>query len=268
MAVTLGRVLQERGTDVLGNLAIEEAILALAPGSGRKATVRFWRNGPSVVLGRGQAVDAEVNVAFCRARGITVARRASGGGAVYHDTGNVNASFFVERALLPVTSAVSEINAFFTGILLDSLEATGLDGLEARGGSNIFHHGKKVSGSAGRHKATWILHHATLLVGADLGSMDGALLAKPGDPGGGTSSVPSPTANLPPFDLAAWERHMVAILAARLVRPVTFEPGVLDPAEEALAARLHVEKYGTPGWTLDGHHGLACARNPSSSGSR
>ncbi len=64
------------------NLALEEALVRAVP---PRPLLRIWQNGACVVIGRGQRVSREVNVAACAASGVPVLRRASGGGTVYHD---------------------------------------------------------------------------------------------------------------------------------------------------------------------------------------
>ncbi|EEG54171.1 lipoate--protein ligase family protein, partial [Enterocloster asparagiformis] len=77
---------------VYKNLALEEALLReLEEG---QCGLYLWVNDPSVILGNNQCAYLECNPGICRSRGIAVARRRSGGGAVYHDRGNLNFTFF------------------------------------------------------------------------------------------------------------------------------------------------------------------------------
>ena len=69
------------------NLALEEALVRAVP---PVPVLRIWQNDTCVVLGRGQRLHREANVAACAAAGVAILRRASGGGAVYHDLGNLN----------------------------------------------------------------------------------------------------------------------------------------------------------------------------------
>src|SRR5216684_3173946 len=78
--------------DEAANLALEEALVRAVP---RRPLLRIWQNGACVVIGRGQRVSREVNAAACAASGVPVLRRASGGGTVYHDPGNLNISLVV-----------------------------------------------------------------------------------------------------------------------------------------------------------------------------
>ena len=72
------------------NLALEQTILARTDAP----AFSLWRNAPSVIIGRNQNAQAEVDLPLLAERGIRLVRRETGGGAVYHDFGNVNFSFF------------------------------------------------------------------------------------------------------------------------------------------------------------------------------
>ena len=78
------------------NLAIDEAIFIEKMKKTIPTTLRFWRNHSAVIIGRFQNLEAEVNLEICRIRQVQVIRRFSGGGAVYHDSGNLNHSLAIE----------------------------------------------------------------------------------------------------------------------------------------------------------------------------
>ena len=86
------RFVGEVSHDPAFNLALEEHLFRSPPDGG---VFMLWRNDPSVVVGRFQNTAGEVNRPFVRERGIRVVRRMTGGGAVYHDLGNVNYSFIL-----------------------------------------------------------------------------------------------------------------------------------------------------------------------------
>ena len=77
-------------TDPAFNLALEEIMTAQADAP----FVMLWRNRPAVIIGRNQNAYVELDAAYTRENGIAVVRRMTGGGAVYHDLGNLNYSFF------------------------------------------------------------------------------------------------------------------------------------------------------------------------------
>ena len=143
-------------TDPAYNLAFEDYICGLGAD-----VFMLWRNSPSVIIGRFQDMESEVDTDFARAHGIKVVRRNSGGGAVYHDFGNVNYSFILgdDRRLTL---------EHFSRIIMDILSGMGVKGLDFRH-NDILADGLKISGGAQYHHDGRILHHGTLLFDSDLG---------------------------------------------------------------------------------------------------
>ena len=138
------------------NLAFEEYICGLGAD-----VFMLWRNSPSVIIGRFQEVELEVDTDFAHAHGIQIVRRNSGGGAVYHDLGNVNYSFILgdDRRLTL---------EHFSRIIMDILSGMGVKGLDFRH-NDILADGLKISGGAQYHHDGRILHHGTLLFDSELG---------------------------------------------------------------------------------------------------
>jgi lipoate-protein ligase A len=157
-------------SDPFFNLAAEEFLLKEV----RRPLLRLWRSSRSVVIGRHQIPDAEVNKAIAETNGVPILRRLSGGGAVYHDMGNVNFTLVTDR--IP-----------FGGINFDLLmtpivAALNLIGVPAEhvGRGDLRLEGKKISGDAIYLWKGCTLHHGTLLFNADLDLLD-ALLDVPDD---------------------------------------------------------------------------------------
>jgi len=116
----------------------------------------IWQVGPSVIFGRNQAVGQEVNESYCRANGIAMYRRKSGGGCVYADKGNM---------MLSYVTAEEKVNvAFYTFInmLLLVLRKLGIESVSTSH-NDVLVAGKKVSGSACYHLNGRNVVHATLL---------------------------------------------------------------------------------------------------------
>jgi lipoate-protein ligase A len=144
------------------NLALEEVLLEQAPAP----SLLFWAAGPSVVIGRNQNPWKECHLCLMRARGIPLARRCSGGGAVFHDSGNLNISFVLERE----GYRKEDITALLADALGDlgcAIEPIGRDGLGTAG--------RKLTGQAFCMRRGRVLHHATLLINADLALLDECL---------------------------------------------------------------------------------------------
>ncbi|MCR4906114.1 MAG: lipoate--protein ligase [Clostridiales bacterium] len=154
-------------TDPYCNLASEEVLLDTEDGE----IFMLWQNGRSVILGRNQNAYAEVNLPFVEEHGIPVVRRLTGGGAVFHDLGNLNFTFIVPRERCPELDF-----ARFTHPIAEVLRSLGVPA-ELSGRNDLVADGRKISGNA---QCVWrdrVMHHGTLLVAADLSFMDGALRA-------------------------------------------------------------------------------------------
>lgn len=149
-------------TDPRLNLALEEYLLRHIESA--EPLLLFYVNEPSVIIGRNQNTVEEIDAAYVQAQGIHVVRRLSGGGAVYHDLGNLNFSF--------VTDGREDLHNFarFTEPVIATLRALGVDA-ELRGRSDIYAAGKKISGNAQYATTQRMFSHGTLLFDTDLGEM-------------------------------------------------------------------------------------------------
>ena len=133
-------VIENRDHRPQHNLALEEYLCRMAAREGCEFFM-LWQNEPSIIVGRFQNTLEEINADFVRERGIHVVRRNSGGGAVYHDLGNINYSFIIENR-------EGEFNfAFFTEPIIRALRSLDADA-ELSGRNDIAIGGKKVSGGA------------------------------------------------------------------------------------------------------------------------
>ena len=149
----------------------------------------LYINSPSVIVGRHQTIAAEVDEQFCAEHNIPVVRRISGGGAVYHDEGNVNYAFIVN------TDCARALDRDFSKPIVAALRAMGLD---ATAGSRkeIRCGGYKVSGAAAHVSGGRMLFHGTLLYSANLQWLERALKGNPALRGKGIPSVPDKVANI------------------------------------------------------------------------
>ena len=87
------RLLNDQGSDIYQNLAVDEALAKTYMYSENTLnTLRFWESDKAVVIGRFQCVHKEVNLNYCKENEIAIARRFTGGGAVFHGPGNLNYS--------------------------------------------------------------------------------------------------------------------------------------------------------------------------------
>ena len=162
--------LESGSVDPCYNLALEQYILE----NRREGDWLFlWQNANTIVIGLNQNTAEEINASFVEEHGITVVRRMTGGGAVYHDLGNLNYSFICD------TGNAEELTIRrFTEPVCRALAAMGVDA-ETSGRNDILVDGKKVSGVAQRIANGRILHHGTLLFDSDPVMIAGALNADP-----------------------------------------------------------------------------------------
>ena len=149
-------------TDAWFNLAAEEYLLK----NFSEDIFMLWQNEPAVVIGKYQNIWAEADLEYAGQKQIKLARRYSGGGAVYHDMGNLNLSFIENSSQIRPTG--------FTNSITDFLETYGLHACsDERQGLTI--DGLKVSGSAQAIHKRRMLHHATLLFSTDLETLEHVL---------------------------------------------------------------------------------------------
>ena len=158
--------LETGSLDPAYNLAFEEYVLT------RRLTGEYlilWQNDSTVVIGRNQNAEEEINRAFVERHHVRVIRRETGGGAVYHDLGNLNYSFIADAGEIQMLQL-----SRFTGPVVEALRGLGIPA-EASGRNDILVRGKKVSGTAQKLYRNRILHHGTLLFDSDLSTAEGAL---------------------------------------------------------------------------------------------
>lgn len=158
--------LQTGSTDPSYNLAFEEYVLHNRTEGN---ILILWQNENSVIIGRNQNTAQEIDAAFVAAHGIKVVRRNTGGGAVYHDLGNLNYSFITDD---------SADRKGFVEPVVKALQSLGLDAC-ASGRNDILVNGLKVSGTAQQITKGRILHHGTLLFDSDPSMISGALTPDP-----------------------------------------------------------------------------------------
>ncbi|MDU3719310.1 MAG: lipoate--protein ligase LplA, partial [Klebsiella michiganensis] len=155
------RLLLSDSYDPWFNLAVEESIFRQMPATQR--VLFLWRNADTVVIGRAQNPWKECNTRRMEEDNVRLARRSSGGGAVFHDLGNTCFTFMAGKPEYDKTVS--------TNIVLTALNALGV-AAEASGRNDLVvktaEGDRKVSGSAYRETMDRGFHHGTLLLNADL----------------------------------------------------------------------------------------------------
>ena len=133
----------------------------------------LWRNEPAVIIGKNQNTVEEINQKFIDEKGIKVARRVSGGGAVYHDLGNLNFTFIIG------VDDPGKVNyKKYVQPIIDALAEMGIKA-EASGRNDILIDGLKISGNAQRMANGKLMHHGTLLFDVDIEDLVQALNVDP-----------------------------------------------------------------------------------------
>src|SRR5512133_2979023 len=142
------------------NLALEEYVLRNAQTD--EDMLLFYINAPSIIIGRHQNTLEEINCDYVDEHGIRVVRRLSGGGAVYHDLGNLNYTFIMD-----VHDSSKLDLALFCEPVVKALQILGIQA-EISGRNDITINGRKFSGNAQYRKDGRVMHHGTILFDSDL----------------------------------------------------------------------------------------------------
>ncbi|GAA0079598.1 lipoate--protein ligase [Clostridium sporogenes] len=159
--------LVNKSTNPFFNLALEEYLLKNV--DIKKDYFILWQNEPTIVIGKHQNTLKEINMNFVKDNNINVVRRNSGGGAVYHDLGNINFTFITkydEKHLLDFKT--------FTNPVVYSLGKLNVKA-ELSGRNDILIDGRKISGNSQHIYKDRFLHHGTLLFNSELENLVKAL---------------------------------------------------------------------------------------------
>ena len=226
-------------TDAAFNLALEELLTSFFA----EDVLMLWRNRSAVIVGRNQNTAAEIDSDFVRDNDIQVIRRMTGGGAVYHDLGNINFTIVAnDRQLDP------EAFSRNASPVLEALRRFGIPA-EFSGRNDILADGRKISGSAKTVLADRTLFHGTLLFSTDLAMLGKVLTPDPEKiRTKGIKSVRSRVANLREF-LPDWEvDDFLKALTAELLDQTGAAATPLPAELLAAAEQLADTKYRTWQW--------------------
>lgn len=186
-------VSNEEITDPRINLAIETYLVQEMPLD--EPILLFYINEPSIIIGRNQNTIEEINTEYVEEQGIHVVRRLSGGGAVYHDFGNLNFSF-----IMPDDGNSFRNFAKVTEPIINALHDMGVDGAELKGRNDLVIDGKKFSGNAMYSTNGRMFAHGTLMFDSDVNEVVKALkVRKDKIESKGIKSIRSRVTNIKPF---------------------------------------------------------------------
>lgn len=235
-------LLESSRTDPFWNLALEEYLFE-NPGKDRRCLF-LWQNDRTIVVGKNQNTAAEINGDYVKERGIHVVRRLSGGGAVYHDLGNLNFTFMED--------AGDERKIDFGRFCRPVTEALRSFGVEAElsGRNDMTVGGKKFSGNAQYFRNGRVLHHGTILFASDLTVLEQALkVDREKIVSKGIASVTGRVTNLkellpPGVTLDDLKQRLLACLECS--EPITRRE--LSGEETAAVEALRKERYSSWEW--------------------
>ena len=201
------KYLRNESTDPHFNMAFDEWCLEHLDVS--DPVFYLWRNSPSVIIGLNQDAEQEVNITYLKEHGIVLARRMTGGGAVYHDLQNLNYTI-ISRGADEMTPEP----------FVQALRALGIPA-ELTGRNDIFVDGRKVSGYAKRLWKDRVIIHGTLMYDVDIDTL--------------TRVLDTPVSKL--------NRKGIASVRSRVANLKDYLPQF--PTLDALQAALHRELAGS-----------------------
>ena len=234
------KFLRNTSTDPHFNMSFDEYCLQRLPSD--DDVFYLWQNRPSVIIGHNQDASREVNLDYLRSNGIVLARRVTGGGAVYHDLQNLNYSIVGRKPRIEV--------------IVEALRSLGVPA-ELTGRNDIFVEGRKVSGFARSIYHQRELIHGTLMYDVDidvltrvLDTPESKLNRK------GVASVRSRVTNLkdylPGIDNIGQFRDRLHSLLACGDSEILLSPEAMDAIE-----KRRLEKFAAPEW-IYGTNGTQC----------
>ncbi|MEG2362938.1 MAG: lipoate--protein ligase [Terrisporobacter sp.] len=150
------------------NLAMEEFYLK----NTKEDIFLLWRNDSSIIVGKNQNTLSEINYDYVKENNINVVRRQSGGGAVFHDLGNINFTFISCN-----DNSFSDFKRF-TMPIINALKGLNINA-EFSGRNDLLINDKKFSGNAQYNYKDKVMHHGTLLFSSVINNLSDALKVKP-----------------------------------------------------------------------------------------
>lgn len=237
-------------TDPSYNLAMEQYVFDCLPRD--RMYFMLWQNDNSIIVGKYQNTLSEINLEAVERRGIRVVRRLSGGGAVYHDMGNLNFTFITDAA-----SGTALDMKLFCQPVVRTLAALGVHA-EVNGRNDITIDGKKFSGNSQYLRQGRVMHHGTIMFNSDLSVVSEALQVDPTKfQTKGVRSVRSRVTNVAdhldrPVSLPEFRR----ILLENILRENPGQPYPLTPKDLAAVEKLREERYAAWDWNYG--HSPAC----------
>lgn len=235
------RYLRNKNTDPYYNMAFDEFCLESLPID--EPVFFLWQNRPAVIVGLNQEVNTEVKLDYLNKNNIALVRRVTGGGAVYHDLGNLN------YTIVGRSEDLERDYPEYASILMKALQELGIPATLS-GRNDILVDGKKVSGFAKRVCKNRLMVHGTLMYDVDLEVLPQALTPSASKlQSKGIASVRSRVANLRDYlpevaDIQAFSQRLEEILSCHY----TDTEYQLSAEDLASIQRLANEKFAQWEW--------------------
>ena len=229
-------------TDPAFNLAAEQYVFENLPKD--RSYFMLWQNDNAVIIGKYQNTLAEINQPYVEAHKIKVVRRLSGGGAVYHDLGNLNYTYITDAGELETLNM-----RVFCEPIIKALAEFGV-AAEINGRNDMTIDGKKFSGNAQYIRHGRVMHHGTLLYNSDLSAVSKALQVDPEKiRGKGMESVRSRVTNIRRYlkedvPLYAFREMLLAFIR----RGTESEEYTFSEKDLREIERIRKERYDTWEW--------------------
>ena len=235
-------------TDPYWNLAAEEYLLKAFS----EPVFRLWRNESSIIIGQYQNAVAEIDTTYVKENGIKVVRRLTGGGAVFHDLGNLNYTFIEEKKPGEDASAMFKR---FTAPIIEALNDIGVKAY-LHGRNDLLIDERKFSGNAVCIHKNRTLQHGTLLFNASMNNLGAALKSRPEKfIGKAVQSNRSRVTNIsehlpqegcPVTDIISFKEYLAEYISSRYnITPYAYTAQDLEAIE-----KLREEKYSQTGWNF------------------
>ncbi len=241
-------------TDPYWNLAAEEYLLK----SFSMPVFRLWRNSNSIIIGQYQNAIAEIDTDYVKANDIKVVRRLTGGGAVFHDLGNLNFTF------IEGFEHKEDCNTMFRRFTAPILDAMNSLGIEAyiEGRNDLLIDGRKFSGNAMCIYKNRVLQHGTLLFSASMNNLGNALKSRPEKfTGKAVKSIVSRVTNISehlqtPMSIEEFRDYIGNYIcrkyndASDSINGISVTPYEYTAEDLAAIAELKEKKYSADSWNI------------------
>lgn len=267
------RVIDTGLRDARRQIAFDQALIEGRQSGSIPDTIRFLRFQPSALVGRHQAVSREIRLEHCRAQGIGIARRITGGGAIYFDEGQLGWELVFHRATLGISS-LADLTREICEAAAAGLSMLGVDA-RYRPRNDIEVGGRKISGTGGFFDRDTLFYQGTVLIDMNPADMVAALnvpaakLAKRALDSAAQRVVTLRELLGTAPAIEAVQEALLAGFAERL--GIVPARGTITTEEETLAARLYDEEIGTDAFVMeiddpDADAGMLCGSHTGAGG--